>query len=184
MELDERDPDAPTAPTATDGHPGTANPVEWSREYVYGTISTLVAISGLTFEKRPDSVSAGGIIIVGAFAIALAHAVSHLVVDWSQQSEARPFTLRTVAVQLRRSWPIVSAALPATVVLSISRSGLFSTTAALTIDQVVGVGALAVVGIMTAREPSHSFWRRAAYVVSLVTVGVLIVALEVVTHHL
>jgi len=173
-------PQLPAVPAAvTGGRRG----IEWAREYVYGTISTLVAISGLTFEKSLNSVAVGAVIIVGAFAIALAHALSHLVVEWSKQSPTHRFTGRTVAVQLRQSWPIVSAALPAVVVVVISRTGLFSTSTALSIDQFVGVAALAVVGVLTARVPSQSLWHRAVYVVSLVVAGLLIVLLEVITHH-
>jgi hypothetical protein len=179
----------PSAPGATviaaAGEPGpeeTPRGVEWAREYVYGTISTLVAIGGLTFEERPDSVSVGGVILVGAVAIALAHAISHLVVDWSNQSSRTPFTGQTVVLRLREALPIVSAAVPALAVLAVARSGVFSTMTALYVAEGVGVVSLAVVGILTAREPSHSLHRRVAYVAALVTVGLLIVGLELVTH--
>lgn len=164
----------PTAPSAS---------VEWAREYIYGTISTMVAIGGLTFERRPDSVSAGGVIVVGAIAIALAHAVSHLVVAWSLRSQGAPFTFRTVFDQLRQSWPIVSAAIPATVVLALSRTGLYTTSTALWVDAAVGVAALAVVGIWTA-GPARPGSHRVAYVVALVSVGLFIVGLEIAAHQL
>ncbi len=143
----------------------------------------MVAIGGLTFERRPDSVSAGGVIVVGAIAIALAHAVSHLVVAWSLRSQGAPFTFRTVFGQLRQSWPIVSAAIPATVVLALSRTGLYTTSTALWVDAAVGVAALAVVGIWTA-GPSRPGSHRVAYVVALVSVGLFIVGLEIAAHQL
>ncbi|HVX20514.1 MAG TPA: hypothetical protein VHB02_04135 [Acidimicrobiales bacterium] len=158
------------------------NSVEWAREYVYGTISTLVAIGGLTFEKNPDDLSVGWVIIVGALAIALAHAVSRLVVDWSKQNERYVFDHRLVVARVREAWPIVSAAFPATVVLVLAHVGLFSVGTALWVAAGVGVAALAVVGVVTASEPRHSLRRRVAYVVSLVAVGLFIVGLELLAH--
>jgi len=160
----------------------TPRSVEWAREYVYGCISTLVAIGGLTFEQRPDDVSAGWVIIVGAIAIALAHAVSRLVVDWSKQDERHVFDHRVVVGRLRETWPIVSAAIPATAVIALSQTRIYSTHNSLWVAAGVAVAALAVVGVVTAREPHHSIRRRVLYVVSLVTVGLFIVALEVVAH--
>jgi hypothetical protein len=175
--VDQTEPGVTTAGVAPSGS------IEWAREYVYGTISTMVAIGGLSLENRPDSVSAGGVIVVGAIAIALAHAVSHLVVAWSNRSDDAPFTSRTVTDQLRRSWPIVSAAIPATIVLAISRTGLYTTSTALWIDAGVGVGALAVVGILTA-GPARPDSHRVLYVLALISVGLFIVGLEVAAHQL
>ncbi len=49
--------------------------VRWLADYVYGTISTLVAIAGLTFENTPGALTTAGVVIVGAVAIWLAHAL-------------------------------------------------------------------------------------------------------------
>ena len=153
--------------------------VEWAREYVYGTISTLVAIGGLTFERNPDMVSVGWVVVVGAVAIAMAHTISNLVVDWAH--EERPFGVRTVLLRLRQSWPILSAAIPATIVTAISRSGLWSTSDSLWIAEGVGVAALAVVGVITAGR-TRTRRRRVQYVVALVAVGLMIVVLELAAH--
>ena len=53
-------------------HPVEPLPVEhpaavhWLADYVYGTIATLVAIAGLTFETNPGELSTAGVVIVGA----------------------------------------------------------------------------------------------------------------------
>jgi len=53
--------------------------VAWLADYVYGTIATLVAIAGLTFETNPGALTTAGVVVVGAVAIWLAHALSQLI---------------------------------------------------------------------------------------------------------
>jgi hypothetical protein len=163
-------------------HQLSPHAVEWYRDYVYGTIATLVAIGGLTFEYRPDPLSAGGVVIVGAVAIWLAHAVSHLVADWAAQEQ--PFTVRTVLARLRQSSPIVSAAIPATAVVALSWTGIWSVSTGLWVGEGVGVVALAAVGVLTAGGSQRAPGLRILYVVVLVVVGLFIVGLEVGAHHL
>ena len=156
--------------------------VEWYRDYVYGTIATLVAIGGLTFEHRPDPLSTGGVIIVGAIAIWLAHAVSHLVSQWARPDEA--FTGRIVLAQLRRSSPVVSAAVPATVVMALSWAGAWSVSAGLWVGEGVGVVGLAVVGFLTSGGGRRTAGLRMRYVLLLLAAGMLIVGLDVLAHRL
>src|ERR1019366_4175688 len=73
------DPSAP-GPEA----PGHEGAVHWLADYVYGTIATLVAIAGLTFESNPGELTTAGVVIVGAVAIWFAHTLSRLVVRRSR----------------------------------------------------------------------------------------------------
>jgi hypothetical protein len=156
--------------------------VAWLAAYVYGTIATLVAIGGLAFEKHLNAVSATGVIVVGAIAIWLAHAVSNLVAQGPRDgADVRP---SDVMAQLRSSWPIVSAALPAAVVMIIAAFGVWTASTGLVIDEVIGVVALAAVGIATAGGAQRSPARRVVYVASLTAVGLAIVGLEVAAHFL
>ncbi len=59
-----------------EAHPGT---VHWLADYVSGTISTLVAIAGLSFDSHPGELVTAGVVIVGAIAIWMAHTLSRLV---------------------------------------------------------------------------------------------------------
>jgi hypothetical protein len=150
--------------------------------YVYGTISTLVAIAGLTFESNPGALTTAGVVVVGAVAIWLAHSLSHVVTTSSwQQLELKA---RDVVYQLRTSLAIVSAALPATIVFVLAGVHLFEVRTAFVVADVVGVLALAVVGIGTTGGKGLSIVRRFVYVAGLVLVGVTIVLLEAAVHLL
>jgi hypothetical protein len=160
-------------------HPGA---VHWLVDYVYGTIATLVAIAGLTFETNPGELSTAGVVIVGAIAIWFAHTLSRLV---SKRSQGHlELHVGDVAAELRSSWSIVTAAIPATVVFFLAALHLWSIHAAFIIADVVGVASLAVVGIGTAGGRERPLLRRIGYVVVVVMVGVAIVLLEAGVHLL
>jgi hypothetical protein len=86
--------------------------VVWLADDVYGTISTLVAIAGLTFETNPGALTTAGVVVVGAVAIWLAHGLSRLVIlrTW-QNLELHRSAVRRV---LQSSWTILVAAVPGT----------------------------------------------------------------------
>jgi hypothetical protein len=156
--------------------------VHWLADYVYGTISTLVAIAGLTFETNPGALTTAGVVVVGALAIWFAHTLSRLVTmrSWRQLT----LTRADVRAVLLSSWSIAAAAIPATVVFTLAGLGLFEVRTAFLVAEVVGVLALAVVGIGTVGGSERRAGRRVLYVVGLVAVGVMIVLLESVVHLL
>jgi hypothetical protein len=156
--------------------------VVWLADYVYGTISTLVAIAGLTFETNPGALTTAGVVVVGAIAIWLAHALSQLVIlrSWQNLEVRRS----DIVAELRGSWTIVTAAIPATLIFVAAGAGLFTVKTAFSLAELVGVLALAVVGFGTAGGSGRSVWRRALYILALVSVGVLIVLLELLVHLL
>jgi hypothetical protein len=169
-----------------DGHPGASDghgrPVKWLADYVYGTISTLVAIAGLTFETNPGALTTAGVVVVGAVAIWLAHTLSQLVTLSSWQN----LHLRAadVVVDLRGSWSIVAAAIPATVIFTLAGVHLWSVRVAFALAEIVGVLALAVVGIGTTGGGGRSVLRRILYVTGMVSVGITIVLFELLVHLL
>jgi hypothetical protein len=175
-------PDQP--PVAGSTHPGAEHPaaVHWLSDYVYGTIATLVAIAGLTFETNPGELSTAGVVIVGAVAIWFAHTLSRLV---SLRSQGHlELTTQDVLAELRSSWSIVTAAIPATLVFILAALHLWSVHTAFVIADCVGVAALAIVGIGTAGGRDRALLRRIRYVIALVLVGVAIVLLEAAVHLL
>ena len=172
---------APEAGTEVESS-GSGHSVTWFSDYVYGTIATLVAIAGLTNEKYPGALTTAGVVVVGAVAIWLAHALSQLVSrrSWSHLE----LTASDVVAELRGSWSIVSAAIPASIIFVLAGAHVFTIGTAFTLAEVVGVLALAVVGVGTVGGSERPLGRRLLYVVGLVLVGVLIVLLELAVHLL
>ena len=160
-------------------HPGA---VHWLADYVYGTIATLVAIAGLTFETNPGELSTAAVVIIGAFAIWMAHILSRLV---SKRSGGHmQLTVGDALHEARSSWSIVTAAIPATAIFILAAAHLWTMHTAFVLADVVGVAALAVVGIGTAGGNDRPLGRRIAYVCGLVVVGIAIVLLEAGVHLL
>jgi hypothetical protein len=162
--------------------PADQQKVNWFADYIYGSISTLVAIAGLTFETNPGALTTAGVVVVGAVAIWLAHTLSRLVTmrSWQQLS----LSCADVRAKLQDSWAIVAAAFPATVVFVLAGAGLFEVKTAFTVAEVVGVLGLAAVGIGTVGGRERPVGRRLLYVGGLVSVGVVIVLLELTVHLL
>jgi hypothetical protein len=169
------------------GHPSAGTPahersVHFLSSYVYGTISTLVAVAGLTFENSPHALTTAGVVVVGAVAIWFAHALSQLVVLPSWQN--LDLKAADVKTELRHSWSILVAAIPATFIFILAGVHLFEVRTGFILADVVGVLALAVVGIGTAGNRDGPTGRRILYVGGLVSVGLLIVLLESAVHLL
>jgi len=160
-------------------HPGA---VHWLADYVYGTIATLVAIAGLTFETNPGELTTAAVVIIGALAIWMAHILSRLVS--ARSLGHRELTPADIVAEARSSWSIVTAAIPATLIFILAALHLWTIRTAFVLADVVGVLALAVIGIATAGGHDRSLPRRIGYVVGIVLVGVAIVLLEAGVHLL
>ena len=150
---------------------------------MYGTISTLVALAGLTFESNPGDLTTAGVVVVGAIAIWLAHALSRLITtrSWQHMTLKRSDIRR----ELVGSWSILAAAIPATSCFhAVGALHFWGVWTSFVIADVIGVLALAVVGIGTAGVGERPLGRRALYVSALVSVGMAIVLLESLVHLL
>jgi len=156
--------------------------VAWLADYVYGTISTLIAVAGLTFETHPEALTTTGVIVVSTVAIWFAHTLSRLV----SKSAGRhlELTRSDIGAELRGSWSIVTAAVPAIIIFFLAGLHVWSVHVAFVLTDVVGVAALAVVGIGTAGGRERPLGRRIAWVVGLLAVGATIVVLESLVHLL
>jgi len=146
----------------------------WLADWVYGTIATLVAVAGLTFETNPGELTSAGVVIVGAMAIWFAHTLSRLVSLRSMgQTE---LGIAVVQAQLRSSWSIVTAAIPATIVFFLAALHLWTMGTAFVVADAVGIG--------TVGERDRPLHRRVGYVAGLVLVGLSIVLMEAAVHLL
>lgn len=156
--------------------------VEWLADYVYGTISTLIAVAGLTFESHPQALPTAGVIVVGAVAIWWAHTLSRLVTKraWRRME----LTRSDIRAELWGSWSIVTAAVPAVIIFLLADLHLWSVPTAFGLTEAIGVVSLGAVGIGTAGGSERPLVRRILYVAGLVAVGLFIVLLESAVHHL
>ncbi len=169
----------PEATSAEEADPGS---VAWLADYVYGTISTLIAVAGLTFETHPEALTTAGVIVAGAVAIWFAHAISRLVTKRSWRG--MQLTPGDVWAELRASWAILSAAVPAILIFVLAGLRVWTVSVAFVLTDVVGVASLAVVGVGTAGGRDRPLGRRVLYVLFLIAVGGLIVVLESLVHLL
>jgi hypothetical protein len=80
--------------------------------------------------------------------------------------------------ELRRSWPVVLAAVPPVLSLAGAAGKWWSVTVGLHIGQAVGVCGLIAVGLLTARRLRATGWAMASYVGWLTFSGLLVVGIE------
>lgn len=80
--------------------------------------------------------------------------------------------------ELRRSWPVVLAALPPVLALAGAAAKLWSVSIGLHIGQALGVCGLIAAGLLTARTLRATGWAMASYVIWLAISGLLVVGIE------
>ena len=162
---------------------GEAEPVgvEWLADYVYGTISTLISVTAVSFRGHPRALPAGSVIVAGAIAIWLAHTLARLVTQraWHHLE----LGLDDIRAELWGSWSILLAAVPAVLVFLMADLHVWSVSVAFFLTNALGVVSLAVVGVITAGGAERPLRRRVLYVAGLVAVGLLIVVVEGVARH-
>jgi hypothetical protein len=147
--------------------------------YVTGVIATLVAIGGLYLADRLKATTAMAVVAAGAIAIWVARASFRLVaVQSSHMGSCIPDGL----AELRRSWPVVLAALPPVFALAAAEAQLWSVTVGLHIGQALGVCGLIAAGLLTARRLRVSGWAMASYVIWLSVSGLLVVGVELLSR--
>lgn len=160
--------------------PRSAN---WLGDFVYGTIGTLAVVEGLTLDGSSlEGLEAVGAVLVGAISIWMAHGVSRLVAERAERGSA--LHLGDIVGEFRGTWPIIAAAFPATVVLVLAERHVLSVSLGLTVSSILGVAALTVAGISSARGPQRRLLHQVVYVATLTAAGAVIVVLEVAVHHL
>ncbi len=152
-----------------------ADPERLAR-YVTGVIATLVAIGGLYLVKRLQPTTAMAVVAAGALAIWLARTSSR--VAMLQGSDQVGSCLPDGFAELRRSWPIVAAAIPPVLSLAGAAINLWSVTVGLHIGQAVAVCGLIAAGLLTGRRLQASGWALASYVIWLTVSGLLAVGIE------
>lgn len=153
------------------------------QEYVYGTLTVLVAVGGLTGSSTPAEPREAIAVIVGvAVATALAHVFSAL--TGLHVANRRPVQRTEALRELGHSWRIVTACVPAVVVFVLAGLGWYSTRTALRLSTLLGALTLMVIGVVASRRAGSSGFSTLVFVTLATTIGLAIVAIELFVHHL
>jgi hypothetical protein len=151
------------------------------QEFVYGTITALVVIGALDSERLGSARSATVVVIGTAIATWLAHAFAAVI--GLHVRERRPVQHHEMVHAFRQSWRIVTAAIPATIVLTIADIGWISLRVALGIATVIGVAQMLIVAVVAARRSGFTAFGIIAYAATATTIGLVIVAIEIAVFH-
>lgn len=149
--------------------------------FVYGTIATLIAMAAFETVGGTDGVQAGAIVIVSAAATWFAHAFSTIL--GARLALGEPTTWRRIWRGLREAWPIVIAAIPATVLAAGATQGLWTLEGAVRASNLVGVVVMGVAGFAAARVTGASALSTVAWVIGTAAIGIAIVIVELAVHH-
>ena len=170
-------------PTRTEGG-GLILRAEHVGELVYGTTAVLIAMAGLEIVGGIAPTKVGAIVLAGAVAMWLTHAYAGYL--GKHAVHGKPATITEVRSEvghsLRASFPIVWAAVPATLLLAGASFGLWTASGAIRAGNIVGVVILAAAGWTGARATGSSRAGAAAWAVATASIGLGIVALELLLH--
>jgi hypothetical protein len=144
--------------------------------YVTGVIATLVAIGGLYVVKRLEATTAMAVVAAGAVAIWLARTSAKLVM--LQGGGHMGSCVPEGTAELKRSWPVLVAAIPPVLSLAGAAVHLWSVTVGLHIGQALDVCGLIAAGLATGRRMQATGWGLASYVIWLTASGLLVVGIE------
>jgi hypothetical protein len=149
--------------------------------FIYGTVTGMVAIAGLSGGHEVSWLEAALVIVVGAVVTWVAHAYSAL---FSKRVIAEHrLDSHELGETLVGSWPIVSAGGLLAIPLLPVAVGLWSLGFALWVASLTGVSILALVGILAGVVTKETWPRRVLLAVFSAGLGLAIVAVEFVVHH-
>ncbi|CAB4985637.1 MAG: hypothetical protein F2942_04005 [Actinobacteria bacterium] len=152
------------------------------QEFVYGTITVLVALGALGGSlTAPVPREAIAVIIGVTFATLLAHSFSAVMALHVRLR--RPARSGEIGKQLSHSWRIMLAAVPALVTFLVADLGLISPVAAIRISLALAVLALMWMGLIAAQRSQSTFLGGVMFVGAATLIGLCIVAIELYVHH-
>lgn len=150
-------------------------------EFIYGTVTALVAVAGINTTETVTWYSAMLTIITGGAAIWLAHAYSSLMSH--RITSGAHIQGKQIGEALSSSWPIVSAALLVSLPFLGAAVSLYTMSTALNLANGAGVLILALIGFAAGVITDETWMRRIALVLLSSSLGLLIVAIELAVHH-
>ena len=150
-------------------------------EYIYGTITGLVAVAAIDAGSVVEWWKAVLVVVSGAVAIWLAHAYAMLVsrqITSGGQPSARAFRQA-----VESSWPVVTAGLTLAAPMLGVPLGLYGLDRALLISSGLGVLILALMGVAAGVAAHASRIQRIALIVLSCGLGLLVVAVGLAVHN-
>ena len=154
---------------------------EATAEFVYGTTAVIIALSGLEIVGGVPPESAALLTIAGAAAIWLCHAYAAYLGAHVVHGQAH--ASGEILGYLRRSAPIVLAAIPAALLLGGSVAGLWPVGTAIFAANVLAIVVLAVCGWIGARAARSSVAMSLGWAGLTACIGLGIVIVETLLHQ-
>ncbi|MEI7887535.1 MAG: hypothetical protein WCJ04_09095 [Actinomycetes bacterium] len=152
------------------------------QEFVYGTITVLVALGAISGSSAPPVAREEIAVIIGvSLATLLAHSFSAVMALHVRLR--RPAHRGEIGSQLSHSWRIMLAAVPALAMFVLADLGLFSAVAATRASLLLAVLALMWTGLIAARRSQSTFLGALMFVGAATLIGLCIVAIELYVHH-
>ena len=175
------DPELPEAAMSAPGASAATHRAEATAEFVYGTTTVIIALSGLEIVGGVPPQSAAVLTIAGAAAIWLCHAYASYL--GAHVVHGQTHASGEILGYLRRSAPIVLAALPAALLLGGSVVGLWSVSAAILLANVLAIIVLAVCGWIGARAAGSSRPMSVLWAAATAGIGLGLVVFETLLHR-
>lgn len=150
-------------------------------EFVYGTVTGMVAIAGIGGGADVSWLEAASIIVAGAVAIWIAHAFSILLtrpIETGRRIEARD-----MGTTLAGSWPIVIAGAILAAPLAGLGMGFWTLQFALRASIAVGLLMLAIVGALAGAMTKATWSRRFLLAIFAASLGLAVAAIEFAVHR-
>ncbi len=144
---------------------------------IYGQVLAGSAVVALSRHDEPPME-----IVAGVCATMIVFWIAHVYAETISRSVAQDGRVRAVSHLARRQWPMVQAALPAVVALTLAALGLWSRNAGITIALLLGVVALAGWGTAAGRRSGRPWGRALLGGLGSAVLGLLIIALKVLIH--
>lgn len=150
-------------------------------EFIYGTVTALVAIAGISTETEASWSNAVAIIVIGAAAVWASHAYSHAI----SQRIAGGHRLHGHEIWeiLRGSWPIVIAGILVAAPFLLVAIGIITMPTALDVASLLGLAILAIVGYLSGVVTGEAVPRRFMLAALSLGLGLIVVMLEFAIHH-
>ncbi|MGV8083597.1 MAG: hypothetical protein AB2L09_08210 [Coriobacteriia bacterium] len=150
-------------------------------EFIYGTVTGLVAVVGIDVGRVASWTDAALIVVAGAIAIWIAHSYATLMSR--RIASGHRIERSELASVFGGSWPVVSAGLMIALPLLGVALGFYEIRTALLGSSAVGVSILALVGAAAGAVTRETWPRRVMLVLLSSALGLAVVAVELVLHH-